>query len=273
MRKAATSTEEKNLFKFMVNSVFGRSCMNIRKHTDVKIVTNERQANRLVSKPNYSRFSRINEDLVAVKMNKTKIYWNKPTYLGFSILEISKTLMYDYHYDVVKTQYGNRAKLLMTDTDSLLYVIETPDLYADMARDRQIYDTSDYPKDHPLYSAENCKVVGKFKDECAGRPAVEFVGLRSKMYSVLLSEDGATKRTAKGIKKGFVERHIKHDDYLECLRKERTSTATFKSIVSVNHCISTKDVVKTSLSPYDDKRWLIAGSTDTFAFGHFRCPR
>ena len=268
-RKVATSIEAKNSFKYMNNSVFGRSCMNIRNHKDVKIVTNEKQVNRCISKPNYGHFEIINEDLVAILMNKTHIYWDKPTYLGFTILELSKTLMYEFHYDKIVPKYGKKAKLLMTDTDSLVYHIETDDIYKDMKNNIDAYDTSDYSPDHMCYSKENCKVLGKMKDECNGKPPVEFVGLRSKMYSILLSTDGKSKRTAKGIKKNYVKKHIDHEQYRKCLLKEESTTATFHILKSEGHTIRTAKVDKSALCPYDDKRFLLKDTTDTYAHGHY----
>ena len=102
-----------------------------------------------------------------------------------SILDLSKHLMYDFYYNQLKAQYGESCQLLCTDTDSLLLELETEDVCKDMAQTQDLYDTSDYPQDHPLYSSANKKVLGKLKDECAGRAIAEYVGLRPKMYSIL----------------------------------------------------------------------------------------
>ena len=268
-RKAAKTPEEKDAFKLFVNSVFGRSCMNIRKHRDVRIVHDTRRAKNLIAKPNYSTYQIINDDLVAINMKKTHIFWNKPTFLGFSILDISKTLMYQYHYDHILPLYGDKAKLLLTDTDSFIYHIHTEDLYDDMRRNLDVYDTSDYDACHPCYSKTNCKVLGKFKDECGGIPAVEFIGLRSKMYSVQLDESGRTKHTAKGIKKSTANT-LTHANYKACLQEHTTNNVTFNTIKSSNHTLKTTKIVKSGLNPFDDKRYLRPDSHDTWAYGHWR---
>ncbi|HRP37928.1 MAG TPA: hypothetical protein PLS50_09045, partial [Candidatus Dojkabacteria bacterium] len=111
---------------------------------------------------------------------------DKPIIVGFSILELSKVLMYDFHYNTMKPRYGDNLKLLFTDTDSLCYEITTEDVYQDMKQNQNSYDFSEYPQTHPLFSAENKKIIGKFKDETNGTPIHEFVGLRSKLYSFKL---------------------------------------------------------------------------------------
>ena len=122
-------------------------------------------------------------------MLKQRLYLNRPIHVGFSILDLSKTLMYDFHYNYMKTKYGPNAQLLFTDTDSLCYSIYTEDVYQDMMKHQHLFDTSEYDPDHPLYSTENKKVLGKMKDETHGIPIQEFVGLKSKMYSMIYEED------------------------------------------------------------------------------------
>ncbi|KAK3718086.1 hypothetical protein QZH41_015140, partial [Actinostola sp. cb2023] len=144
------------------------------------------------SEPDYDRVFLDN-------MKKPSLYLNRPIYVGFCILDLSKTLMYDFHYNVIKQKYGNNATLLVTDTDSLCYNIKTEDIYEDMYEDLDLYDTSEYPRDHVLHSTVNKKVLGKMKDETHGLPIEEFVGLRPKMYSLLYHEEGreVEKKTAK----------------------------------------------------------------------------
>jgi hypothetical protein len=101
-------------------------------------------------------------------MLKQRLYLNRPIYVGFTILDVSKTLMYDIHYNYIKKTYGQCAKLLFTDTDSLCYNISTENIYEDMMRDIHLFDTSEYDPEHPLYSTENKKVLGKMKDETHG---------------------------------------------------------------------------------------------------------
>ena len=178
LRARATSGFEKDFFKLLNNSVFGKTMENVRQRQDIRLVTDPVEGLKLASRPTFQSFKIVNETLTVVKLIKTHIIMNKPTYIGMCVLDLSKLLMYDFHYNIIKKRYGNRAKLLFTDTDSLAYSIETPNVYADMQLDIDLYDTSDYPRDHALYSKRNAKVVGKFKDELNGVAALEFIGLR-----------------------------------------------------------------------------------------------
>ena len=176
---------EKDFFKLMNNSVFGKCCENERKRVDVRLVTSEKKLLKLTSKPTYVSSKVFNENLVAVHKIKEALNLNRPAYVGMCILDLSKTLMYDLHYNYIKRKYGDRAKLLFTDTDSLTYEIEAEDVYQDIWNDKDKFNNSDYPENSPYYGKTNKKVIGKFKDEAASTPIVEFVGLKSKMYSYI----------------------------------------------------------------------------------------
>ena len=191
LRAKATNDFEKDFFKLMNNSVFGKTMENIRNRVDIRLVTRESQAKKLTCKPNYQHHTIFSKNLAAVHMKKVKLYFNKPVYLGMSILDLSKTLMYDFHYNYIKPKYDDRAKLLFTDTDSLAYEIETEDFYRDISSDvSSKFDTSNYPKNHPsgILTGVNKKVIGMFKDEAAGKQIAEFVGLRAKLYSYKVEE-------------------------------------------------------------------------------------
>ena len=150
------------------------------------MISSDEMAQMLAAKPNYDHCTIFDENLIAVHMRKTKLYINKPVYLGMSILDLSKSLMYEFHYNYIKTKYGGKAELLFTDTDSLAYEIKTKDFYKDKnpGIEKRI-DTSDYPSNHPseIKTGLNGKVLGMFKDEAGGKQIVEFVGLRAKLYS------------------------------------------------------------------------------------------
>ena len=200
MKKKASSNFEENFFKLMNNSVFGKTVENVRKHLDVKLVSNTWWFKKLSSKPNFKSFKIFTEGLTAVHLSKEQILLNKPTNVGMSILELSKKFMFSFHYDHIKQFYGNSATLLMTYTDSLVYDIQTKDVYNDIKENINLLDTSDYPENHVAYSMRNKKTLGKIKDETNGHPIKEFVGLRPKMYSMMLDDD-TEKKTAKGISK------------------------------------------------------------------------
>ena len=210
----------------------------------------------------------FNENLVAVHKIKEILTLNRPAYVGMCILDLSKTLMYDFHYNYIKHKYGNKAKLLFTDTDSLTYEIETKDAYKDFFKDKNKFDNSDYPENSPYFNKTNKKVIGKFKDEAAGVPVVEFVGLRSKMYSYMKDNDKGGK-TAKGIKKNIITKNIKHEDYKEVLFNNKQMHHTMKTIRSQNHQLRSFELNKISLSCFDDKRFIHENGITSYAYGHY----
>ena len=207
---------------------------NLTKRCNVKLGTDKDHFLRLASKPTYVWSKIFSENLVAVNMKHERLKLDKPSYVGMCILDLSKTLMYDFHYNYIKRKYGDRAKLLFTDTDSLCYVIETDDVYEDLYRDRELFDNSDYSKYSKFYFRENKKVIGKFKDEAAGHPITEFVGLKSKMYSY----------TAKGVKKNVIERDLQHLDYLETLLNSIIMRHDMKGFKSEGHKVLLTNLIK-----------------------------
>ena len=272
LRALAKNNFEKDFFKLMNNSVFGKTMENIRNRVNVKLVDSGEQFKKLAAKPNYNSRKIFNENLVSVHMKKTSLTMNKPVYLGMSILDLSKTVMYDFHYKYIKPKYGNKAKLLFTDTDSFLYEIQTEDFYKDIAEDvKDRFDTSDYPENHPsgIPTGINKKVLGMFKDEAAGKTIKEFVGLRAKLYSYKMDEGKENKR-CKGIKKAVVEKSITHEDYKTCLTTGKEQLRRQNIIRSYEHVLYTEEVNKIALSAADDKRYLLKDSYDTLAWGHRR---
>ena len=266
-RKNAKNDFEKDFFKLMNNSVFGKTMENIRKRVDVRLVTDEKKLLKLTSKPTYVSSKIFNENLVAVHKIKETLTLNRPAYVGMCILDLSKTLMYDFHYKYIKEKYGQKAKLLFTDTDSLTYEIEAKDVYKDFFKDKDKFDNSDYPEYSPFFYKENKKVIGKFKDEAAGIPIIEFVGLRSKMYSYIKDNQKGGK-TAKGIKKNVIKNNIIHDDYKETLFNNKQMYHKMKTIRSENHQLGSYELNKVSLSCFDDKRYIHNNGIDSYAYGH-----
>ena len=222
LRKEAKNAFEKDFFKLMNNSVFGKTIENIRKRQSVEIMDDRKKALKLSSKPNFDRGTIFDEHLVAVHMKKTEVYFNKPIYVGQAILGLSKTLMFDFHYNFIRKKYGNKAELLFTDTDSLMYLIQTEDFYQDIKKDiNKKFDTSDYPENHlsGIKTGVNKKVIGKFKDEVGGNQITHFVGLRPKLYTFKVEEKGEI-RKAKGVKKNVIKKSLSFEDYKKCLFTE-----------------------------------------------------
>ena len=266
-RTNAKNSFEKDFFKLMNNSVFGKTMENIRKKVDVRLVTSKEKLLKLASKPTYVSSKIFNENLVAVHKIKETLTMNRPAYVGMCILDLSKTLMYDFHYNYIKHEYDNKAKLLFTDTDSLTYEIETTDVYLDFWNDKEKFDNSDYPENSPYFNKTNKKVIGKFKDESAGIPITEFVGLRSKMYSYV-KDNEQTERTAKGIKKQTIKKDIRHEDYKHVLFNNEQIHHKMKTIRSEKHLLGSYELNKISLSCFDDKRFIHENGTTSYAYGH-----
>ena len=253
----------------MNNSVFGKTMENIRKRVDVRLVTSKEKLSKLASKPTYVSSKIFNENLVAVHKIKETLTLNRPAYIGMCILDLSKTLMYDFHYNYIKQKYGNKAKLLFTDTDSLTYEIETKEVYQDFWNDKDRFDNSDYPENSPYFNKTNKKVIGKFKDEAAGIPITEFIGLRSKMYSYV--KDGSKGcKTAKGIKKNVIKNDIKNEDYKNVLFNNKQIHHKMKTIRSEKHQLGSFELNKISLSCFDDKRFIHQNGITSYAYGHYK---
>ena len=190
----------------MNNSVFGKTMMNIENRVDTKLKTDKAAARKLSALPNYDHCTIFDEKLVAIHMKRTNLYYNKPIYLGMCILDLSKNLMFDFHCDYIKPKYEDKAQLLYTDTDSLIYEIETEDVYSDISGHIEAkFDTREFPVTHPsgIPIGKNKKVVGMMKDESCGKIIIEFLGLRPKLYSYKVGDEV---KKCKGTKKNVVKK-------------------------------------------------------------------
>ena len=143
-------------------------------------MSDEKKVVKLIRKPNFKDSIIINENLLSIEMEQTSLEFNKPIYVGFSSLELSKYRMYEFHYDVMLKQYENKLWLCYQDTDSLIYEVQTEDIHNDMSEMQEWFDFSDYPKDNPLYDEANNKVIGKCKDKLNGKIIEEVVFLKPK---------------------------------------------------------------------------------------------
>jgi hypothetical protein len=271
LRTKGTTDFEKDFFKLMNNSVFGKTMENVRNRVDIRIVNNEKKWNKLSKKHNFKSVTIFSENLVAVHMRRTSVKLKKPIYLGMSILDISKTLMYDLHYNYIKPMYGNDAELLFTDTDSLCYEITTEDFLKDISDDvYERFDTSNIGKNHPsgIPTGINKKVIGMMKSETGEKQIEEFVGLRAKLYAYKMAEDGKEEKKCKGVKKTTIRKEITFDNYKECLfsgEKQWRGMNVFRSRL---HEIYTERIVKVALSAGDDKRIMCEDGIHTLAIGH-----
>ena len=224
-----------NFFKLLINCVYVKSMENIRKRINVKLVNDSKTYLKCVSKPNFKLQKIFDKNFVAFHQIKTVLTLNKPIYLGFCILELSKLLMYKFHYDYACNNFN--ARLLFTDTDSLFYEINGDNVYEQCFKDKDLFDFIGYPKDSDYYDISNKKVLGKMKGELNDVKIVEFVGLR-------------------------------HNEYIDVLFDKKVVRHSMKRIQSKLHEIGTYDVFKISLSCFDDKRYVLDDGINTLAYFH-----
>ena len=256
LRKEEKNDFEKDFFKLMKNSVFGKTMENVRNHRDIKIVTTNKQRKKFASEPNYHTTKHISKDLLIIEMKKVEVKRNKLIYLGHWILDISKTIMYEFWYNYLKPKYGDNVKLCYMDTDSFLIHVKTKDFYKDIADDvDKWFDTSKYDKNdnRPLPTRKNKKVILKFKDELNGKIIIKYAALRAKAYTFLLDCcDGDD--YDKGTKKCITKRELTFKNYKDCLLNDEIVIKSQHRFRSDHHKVYTEEVNKIALSSNDDKR-------------------
>lgn len=286
-RTAATSKFEKDFFKLMNNSCYGKLIEDVRKRRRVVAILNGARATRITKKPQVSDFHILDEDITLIQAIPRIATLNKPIAAGFQVLESAKLLMADWWYCKLKPKYGDGIKLLMSDTDSFLYHVKTEDVYKDMIDMKADMDMSEYPKGAcistsegllPLYDAVNKKTIGKMSDEKPGEIISEVVALKPKMYSIKAQsywypsrDPYPTTKRAKGIPK-VAQKRISFEDYQNILTTSTTSTTKFRSIRSVKHVNKTLEFKKRCLSAFDDKKFILDDGIATLSYGHFNIP-
>ena len=262
LRKDAKNEFEKEFFKLMNNSVYGKTMEKARNHRDIKLVTANAKRRRYVPEPNYMTSKCFSKDLIAIEMRKTKVLMTKPVYLGQAILDISRTLMYEFCYDYLKSKYGYKVKLCYMDTNSFILHIQTEDFYKDIANDVNIlFDTSGYAKklNRPLPTRINEKVIGTFKDELNGKVITEFCAPRAKTYAFNDDDNKETKRV--------IENDLKPEDYKDSVLKNKTIIKSQQRFKSHNHNVFTEEINKIAISSNDEKRIQDFNGITTHAYG------
>ena len=244
---------------------------NIRKHRNIKLVTTEEKYLHTVMKPNFKSRVLFGENLMGCEMGKIKVVLNKLVYLGQAILDLSKIIMYEFHYDYMVPKYSlEKLKLCYMDTDSLVYDIKTEDFYEDIANDAEAtFDTSGYSKTdfRLLPIGSNKKVIGLMKDELGGKIMIEFVALRPKLYSYK-KLDGSEDKKCKGIKKCIVKKTLTFEDYKTCLFSDSTEYRSQLIFRSSKHEVHTIEVNKVAFNRDDDKRISRKDGISPFVRGH-----
>ncbi|CAG8776626.1 699_t:CDS:2, partial [Cetraspora pellucida] len=266
----AKNVFEKDFWKLMNNSVFGKT---------MEDVGEEHRLRRLISDPAFvSRKIFYGANLVAVHRRQTNVKLNKPEYVGACILDLSKYFMYDFWYGHLKKKYGDRVRLLYTDTDSLIIEIETENIYQDMIDDCDLFDFSDYPEDYWVLKnlPEDQWIIndeGKWKDENGGDQAIAYVGVRAKCYSVVCENSRKNMIKAKGLKKSLIKRELTHKIFEDCAlegKKDQPRTAQF--LRSYGHRMYRIKQTKRSINPLDTKLWIDQDGITTYLYGDCEIP-
>ena len=240
---------KKDFFKLMINAFSGKTMENVRNHRDIKVVAAYKRRSILVSEPNYHSTKYISIDLLIMEMKKVEVKMSKPIYLGQEILDINKTLMYEFWYDYIKLKYGDKARLCFMDTDSFVINIKTVDFYNDIAIDvGKWFDTSKYDEkdERPLPIGKNKKVIRKFKDELGRKIMTEFCALRAKAYAYKLDDD-TEKKKAKGTKKCIIKRELMFENYKALLFNDKIILRSQQRFRNDHHRVYTEEVKKITL--------------------------
>ena len=232
--------------------------VNLRKRTSVRLVNNVQDYKKYVSKPSFVSQKIFSKNFVAIHEIKRVLTRNKPIYVGFSILDLSKLSMYQFHYKYIKYNFG--ANLLFTDTDSLVYEIKTEDVY------ENLFDFCNYLFNSKFFDPTNKKVIGNMKDEFEGKTVTEFNGLKSKMYS-LIDADKEEVKKAKGVNKNVIK-NIRHKEFADVLFNKKMIRRKMIRIQSKLHKIGIYDVSKISLLCFDDKRYIFDDGINSLAYFH-----
>jgi hypothetical protein len=273
-RTTAKNDFEKDFYKLMNNSVYGKTMENVRNRINFKLISSEAEA--LALKNTRKSYTIFNEDLVGVHLCKREVKLNKPIFIGQTVLDDSKVLMQDFHYNFMLKQFERKnIDLLFTDTDSLCYHIKNQDPYKIIAKNKEYFDLSAYPKDDPMFDPTNKKVIGKFKDECIDDKLnyiTEFVGLRSKLYAYITNDDLEHKK-CKGVKKNVVDKYLSFNDYDNTRKTRDEKTIKQTTFRSYKHQLFTESITKVGLSASDDKCYILNDNIDTYTFGHYKIKK
>ena len=265
-RKLAKTDFEKDFYKLCNNAIYGKTIQDIMKQTDVKIGYDYEYAIKYFSKLTFTGTASYNNGLYQIHMEKEEITFNKPTYIGSTILDLSKLLMLDMHYNKFKKIWNN-IELLYTDTDSLVYYIQADDVYQDMYINKDLFDLSDV-KIEKFKDDTNKKVIGLPKDESNMIPITEWVALKSKLYSYLLEGDDTKHIKAKGITKGSVKKDLSHENFVNTLETNEELSLLQCRIQMFKRHVYTLEQEKVALSNYDDKMFRVNNDI-AYSYGHY----
>lgn len=273
LRSFAKSKFEQDLFKLINNSVFGKSMQQMRNRMQAKIIDNSAILTKHTRKSNFSSFQILQKNLAILFMKQPKVTLDRPIYTAFTVLELSKLYMYKWHYDKIKKWYGDDAKFLYTDTDSLTYKINTNNLYEDLREHAHEFDFSDYDPSNKnngfLHCNKNKKVIGRMKDEAKGKIIYSFVGIAPKMYSMEGEKNFEIKK-AKGVKRKIIERVMKHEHFKNSLSKQRAYVCRMNLIRSKKHKLFLGNFKKSAIHCFDSKTYILADGITSRPHFHYK---
>ena len=264
-RMCATNDFEKYFFKLMINPVYGKTMENLRKRINVRFVNNKKDFLKYTSKPTYVTHKLFNKNFAAIHEIKPVLILNKPIYVGFTVLDLSKWLMHDFHYNFIKKNCN--AELWFTDTNSLTYEIKLENVYKEFCKWKFLFDFSNYSKDSTFYDDTNKKVIGKMKVEYSGAIIDQFIRLKLKMYSIKKINGGESSAT-KGVN---IIREF--NEFKDVLFNKNVIRHKMKRIQAKKHKIGTYEIDKISLSCFDDKRYVLDDGIKISAYYHKDCKK
>jgi len=264
-RNSEKGSFQQKFWKLMINSLYGKLIENVRKYTDFRFAQTDFYAEKYGSKRNIKCRTIYDENLVGYEIYKSNVKLNKPIFAGSAVLGISKTYLYDFFYGVIKELYGNKARLMYYDTDSMILHIQTDDVYADLKENSSFFDFSSLPKDHRAYSDENRMIPGKWKDETGGRIIKSVAALCAKRY-IIEYMDGSNHTRVAGVKGSTVAK-LKMDDFKNAMNGE-VLPLTSNYIRSKDHNVyNITETRKNGLGEIDIKRYVYKNGLDSLAYG------
>ena len=266
-RQSSTNSFDKDFWKLMVNSIYGKTIEDKRKHKHVYLIFRGDLALKRFRLELCQRMLILGEGKMLFELRRAKAKMDKPVAVGFTVLELAKQKMFEIHFDHFKPYYGDDIELLYTDTDSLIYNIKTTHLMRDLRFFSHLMDFSNYPKSHPLYDTTHEKIIGYSKDEMGGKSIHEFIALKPKLYAT--KTDEGQKKRAKGILRVTVRNKVSFEQFMACLNSEIIPREDQLRIGSQSHEIRLIRNNKIIMTPFDDKRFLLDDAISSYAFGHF----
>ena len=259
-RMNATNDFEKYFFKLMINYVYGKTMENLRKRINMRLVNSEKDFLKYTSRPTHTTHKLFGKDYAAFHEIKPVLILNKPIYIGITVLHLSKWKMYDFHYNFIKKNFD--AELLFIDTDSLTHEIKSKDVHEEFFKWKDLFDFSNSSKDSKFFNETNKTVIGKMKDEFGGVIITEFVGFKSKMYSIKKIDDKEHNR-AKGVNIA-----TEFYDFKDVLFDKKIIRHKMKRIQSKKHKLRTYEINKISLSCFHNKRYVLDDEIHTLSYFH-----